>query len=118
MSHDEQKEDNIIDNDVSERLASIQASEEKINHIHHRITELFQGLYKDYKKQLNKGSNRQRREDQIWSTIQELKSQEKKEASRVAIQSALKTIGVFGRADVDGSILQARRDTILGFLQE
>lgn len=118
MSHDEQKEDNIVDNDVSERLASIQASEEKINHIHHRITELFQGLYKDYKKQLNKGSNRQRREDQIWSTIQELKSQEKKEASRVAIQSALKTIGVFGRADVDGSILQARRDTILGFLQE
>mgnify|MGYP003531615305 FL=1 len=50
MSHDEQKEDNIVDNDTSDRLASIQASEDKVNQIHHRITELFQGLYKDYKK--------------------------------------------------------------------
>ena len=118
MSHDEQKEDNIVDNDTNDRLASIQASEDKVNQIHHRITELFQGLYKDYKKQLNKGANRQRREDQVWSTIQELKSQEKKESSRIAIQSALKTIGVFVRSDTDESILQARRDTILGFLQE
>lgn len=118
MSHNEQKEDNIVDNNADDVLKSIQASEEKINKIHHRITELFQGLYKDYKKQLNKGSNRQRREDQVWSTIQELKSQEKKEASRIAIQSALKTIGVFVRSDTDDSVLQARRDTILGFLQE
>lgn len=118
MSHDEQKEDNIVDNDTSDRLASIQASEDKVNQIHHRITELFQGLYKDYKKQLNKGANRQRREDQVWSTIQELKSQEKKESSRIAIQSALKTIGVFARDPIDNTILQARRDTILGFLQE
>lgn len=118
MSHDEQKEDNIVDDDTSDRLASIQASEDKINQIHHRITELFQGLYKDYKKQLNKGANRQRREDQVWSTIQELKSQEKKESSRIAIQSALKTIGVFARDPIDNTILQARRDTILGFLQE
>jgi hypothetical protein len=50
MSHDEQKEDNIVDNDTSDRLDSIQASEDKVNQIHHRITELFQGLYKDYKK--------------------------------------------------------------------
>ena len=50
MSHDEQKEDNIVDNDTNDRLASIQASEDKVNQIHHRITELFQGLYKDYKK--------------------------------------------------------------------
>lgn len=118
MSHNEQKEDNIVDNNADDVLKSIQASEEKINKIHHRITELFQGLYKDYKKQLNKGSNRQRREDQVWSTIQELKSQEKKEASRIAIQSALKTIGVFVRSNTDESVLQARRDTILGFLQE
>lgn len=118
MSHDEQKEDNIVDNDTSDRLASIQASEEKINHIHHRITELFQSLYKDYKKQLNKGPNRQRREDQVWSTIQELKSQENKESSRIAIQSALKTIGVFARDTKNDSVFQARRDTILGFLQE
>ena len=118
MSHDEQKEDNIVDNDTSDRLASIQASEDKVNQIHHRITELFQGLYKDYKKQLNKGANRQRREDQVWSTIQELKSQEKKESSRIAIQSALKTIGVFARDTINNTILQARSDTILGFLQE
>ena len=118
MSHNEQKEDNIVDNNADDVLKSIQASEEKVNKIHHRITELFQGLYKDYKKQLNKGSNRQRREDQVWSTIQELKSQEKKEASRIAIQSALKTIGVFVRSNTDESVLQARRDTILGFLQE
>lgn len=118
MSHNEQKEDNVVDDNADNVLKSIQASEEKINKIHHRITELFQGLYKDYKKQLNKGSNRQRREDQVWSTIQELKSQEKKEASRIAIQSALKTIGVFVRSDTDDSVLQARRDTILGFLQE
>ena len=75
MSHNEQKEDNITDKEDKDRLASIQASEDKVNQIHHRITELFQGLYKDYKKQLNKGANRQRREDQLWSTIQELKSQ-------------------------------------------
>ncbi len=118
MSHNEQKEDNITDKEVKDRLASIQASEDKINQIHHRITELFQGLYKDYNKQLNKGANRQRREDQVWSTIQELKSQEKKESSRIAIQSALKTIGVFARDPIDNTILQARRDTILGFLQE
>lgn len=118
MSHDEQKEDNIVYNNADDVLKSIQASEEKVNKIHHRITELFQGLYKDYKKQLNKGSNRQHREDQVWSTIQELKSQEKKEASRIAIQSALKTIGVFVRSNTDESVLQARRDTILGFLQE
>lgn len=118
MSHSEQKEDNVVDENIKDRLASIQASEDKVNQIHHRITELFQGLYKDYKKQLNKGVNRQRREDQIWSTIQELKSQEKKESSRIAIQSALKTIGVFARNPIDNTILQARRDTILGFLQE
>ena len=118
MSHNEQNEDNITDNEVNDRLASIQASEDNVNQIHHRITELFQGLYKDYKKQLNKGANRQRREDQVWSTIQELKSQEKKESSRIAIQSALKTIGVFARDPIDNTILQARRDTILGFLQE
>lgn len=118
MSHNEQKEDNITDKEAKDRLASIQASEDKVNQIHHRITELFQGLYKDYKKQLNKGANRQRREDQVWSTIQELKSQEKKESSRIAIQSALKTIGVFARDPIDNTILQARRDTILGFLQE
>lgn len=118
MSHNEQKEDNITDKETKDRLASIQASEDKVNQIHHRITELFQGLYKDYKKQLNKGANRQRREDQVWSTIQELKSQEKKESSRIAIQSALKTIGVFARDPIDNTILQARRDTILGFLQE
>lgn len=118
MSHNEQKEDNVTDKEVKDRLASIQASEDKVNQIHHRITELFQGLYKDYKKQLNKGANRQRREDQVWSTIQELKSQEKKESSRIAIQSALKTIGVFARDPIDNTILQARRDTILGFLQE
>lgn len=118
MSHNEQNEDNVTDNEVNGRLASIQASEDKVNQIHHRITELFQGLYKDYKKQLNKGANRQRREDQVWSTIQELKSQEKKESSRIAIQSALKTIGVFARDPIDNTILQARRDTILGFLQE
>ena len=110
MSHNEQKEDNITDKEDKDRLASIQASEDKVNQIHHRITELFQGLYKDYKKQLNKGANRQRREDQVWSTIQELKSQEKKESSRIAIQSALKTIGVFARDPID--------NTILGFLQE
>lgn len=118
MSHNEQREDNITDKEAKDRLASIQASEDKVNQIHHRITELFQGLYKDYKKQLNKGANRQRREDQVWSTIQELKSQEKKESSRIAIQSALKTIGVFARDPIDNTILQARRDTILGFLQE
>ena len=118
MSHSEQKEDNVADKEDKDRLASIQASEDKVNQIHHRITELFQGLYKDYKKQLNKGANRQPREDQIWSTIQELKSQEKKESSRIAIQSALKTIGVFARDPIDNTILQARRDTILGFLQE
>lgn len=118
MSHNEQKEDNITDKETKDRLASIQASEDKVNQIHHRITELFQGLYEDYKKQLNKGANRQRREDQVWSTIQELKSQEKKESSRIAIQSALKTIGVFARDPIDNTILQARRDTILGFLQE
>lgn len=118
MSHNEQREDNVTDKETKDRLASIQASEDKINQIHHRITELFQGLYKDYKKQLNKGANRQRREDQVWSTIQELKSQEKKESSRIAIQSALKTIGVFARDPIDSTILQARRDTILGFLQE
>lgn len=118
MSHNEQKEDNVTDKEDKDRLASIQASEDKVNQIHHRITELFQGLYKDYKKQLNKGANRQRREDQVWSTIQELKSQEKKESSRIAIQSALKTIGVFARDPIDNTILQARRDTILGFLQE
>lgn len=118
MSHNEQKEDNIVDNNADDVLKSIQASEEKVNKIHHRITELFQGLYKDYKKQLNKGANRQRREDQVWSTIQELKSQEKKESSRIAIQSALKTIGVFARDPIDNTILQARRNTILGFLQE
>lgn len=118
MSHNEQKEDNVTDKEAKDRLASIQASEDKVNQIHHRITELFQGLYKDYKKQLNKGANRQRREDQVWSTIQELKSQEKKESSRIAIQSALKTIGVFARDPIDNTILQARRDTILGFLQE
>ena len=118
MSHNEQNEDNVTDNEVNDRLASIQASEDKVNQIHHRTTELFQGLYKDYKKQLNKGANRQRREDQVWSTIQELKSQEKKESSRIAIQSALKTIGVFARDPIDNTILQARRDTILGFLQE
>ena len=118
MSHNEQKEDNVTDKETKDRLASIQASEDKVNQIHHRITELFQGLYKDYKKQLNKGANRQRREDRIWSTIQELKSQEKKESSRIAIQSALKTIGVFARDPIDNTILQARRDTILGFLQE
>lgn len=118
MSHNEQKEDNVTDKEDKDRLASIQASEDKVNQIHHRITELFQGLYNDYKKQLNKGANRQRREDQVWSTIQELKSQEKKESSRIAIQSALKTIGVFARDPIDNTILQARRDTILGFLQE
>lgn len=118
MSHNEQKEDNITDKEAKDRFYSIQASEDKVNQIHHRITELFQGLYKDYKKQLNKGANRQRREDQVWSTIQELKSQEKKESSRIAIQSALNTIGVFARDPIDNTILQARRNTILGFLQE
>jgi len=31
MSHNEQKEDNIVDEDINDRLASIQASEDKVN---------------------------------------------------------------------------------------
>jgi hypothetical protein len=74
-------------------------------------------MYKSYKKQLNKGANRQRREDSLWATIKDLQAKEKKEASSLAIHQALQQLGVY-QLDPTMGVIPSRVDTILGFLQQ
>lgn len=74
-------------------------------------------MYKNYKKQFNKGANRQKREDSLWATIRDLQAKDKKEASSIAIQQAFGQIGVYTLDPVSG-VIPARRDTVLGYLQE
>lgn len=98
-------------------MKSISASQDKIDQIHKEITNLYQQLYKNYKKQFNKGANRQKREDSLWATIRDLQAKDKKEASSIAIQQAFNQIGVYTLDPVSG-VIPARRDTVLGYLQE
>lgn len=109
--------DGIKDN-VVDAKQSISAQQDKVDAIHNRILSLYQNLYRDYRKQLNKGANRQKREDAVWSTIQELRKQEKKESSTLALRSALQQIGVVNVDPVTKAIIPANRNTILGYLQE
>lgn len=98
-------------------MKSISASQDKVDQIHKEITNLYQQLYKNYKKQFNKGANRQKREDSLWATIRDLQAKDKKEASSIAIQQAFNQIGVYTLDPVSG-VIPARRDTVLGYLQE
>lgn len=98
-------------------MKSISASQDKVDQIHKEITNLYQQLYKNYKKQFNKGANRQKREDSLWATIRDLQAKDKKEASSIAIQQAFGQIGVYTLDPVSG-VIPARRDTVLGYLQE
>lgn len=108
--------DNIKD-DATTNMKSISASQDKVDQIHKEITNLYQQLYKNYKKQLNKGINKQKREDSLWSTIRDLQAKDKKQASSIAIHQAFQQIGTY-TLDPKIGVVPARRDTVLGYLQE
>ena len=117
MSNNVKKDEDAVDANRKSIYRSISASQDKIDQIHKEITNLYQQLYKNYKKQFNKGANRQKREDSLWATIRDLQAKDKKEASSIAIQQAFNQIGVYTLDPVSG-VIPARRDTVLGYLQE
>lgn len=117
MSNNVRKDEDVVDANRKEVYRSISASQDKVDQIHKEITNLYQQLYKNYKKQFNKGANRQKREDSLWATIRDLQAKDKKEASSIAIQQAFGQIGVYTLDPVSG-VIPARRDTVLGYLQE
>ena len=117
MSNNVRKDEDVVDVNRKEVYRSISASQDKVDQIHKEITNLYQQLYKNYKKQFNKGANRQKREDSLWATIRDLQAKDKKEASSIAIQQAFGQIGVYTLDPVSG-VIPARRDTVLGYLQE
>lgn len=117
MSNNVRKDEDAVDVNRKDVYRSISASQDKIDQIHKEITNLYQQLYKNYKKQFNKGANRQKREDSLWATIRDLQAKDKKEASSIAIQQAFNQIGVYTLDPVSG-VIPARRDTVLGYLQE
>lgn len=117
MSNNVKKDEDAVDANRKSVYRSISASQDKIDQIHKEITNLYQQLYKNYKKQFNKGANRQKREDSLWATIRDLQAKDKKEASSIAIQQAFNQIGVYTLDPVSG-VIPARRDTVLGYLQE
>lgn len=117
MSNNVKKDEDAVDNNRKSVYRSISASQDKIDQIHKEITNLYQQLYKNYKKQFNKGANRQKREDSLWATIRDLQAKDKKEASSIAIQQAFNQIGVYTLDPVSG-VIPSRRDTVLGYLQE
>ena len=117
MSNNVKKDEDAVDANRKSIYRSISASQDKVDQIHKEITNLYQQLYKNYKKQFNKGANRQKREDSLWATIRDLQAKDKKEASSIAIQQAFNQIGVYTLDPVSG-VIPARRDTVLGYLQE
>lgn len=117
MSNNVRKDEDAVDVNRKGVYRSISASQDKVDQIHKEITNLYQQLYKNYKKQFNKGANRQKREDSLWATIRDLQAKDKKEASSIAIQQAFNQIGVYTLDPVSG-VIPARRDTVLGYLQE
>ena len=117
MSNNVKKDEDAVDTNRKSIYRSISSSQDKIDQIHKEITNLYQQLYKNYKKQFNKGANRQKREDSLWATIRDLQAKDKKEASSIAIQQAFNQIGVYTLDPVSG-VIPARRDTVLGYLQE
>lgn len=117
MSNNIKKDEDVVDVNRKDVYRSISASQDKVDQIHKEITNLYQQLYKNYKKQFNKGANRQKREDSLWATIRDLQAKDKKEASSIAIQQAFNQIGVYTLDPVSG-VIPARRDTVLGYLQE
>lgn len=117
MSNNIKKDKDIVDVNKKNVYRSISASQDKVDQIHKEITNLYQQLYKNYKKQFNKGANRQKREDSLWATIRDLQAKDKKEASSIAIQQAFEQIGVYTLDPVSG-VIPARRNTVLGYLQE
>lgn len=117
MSNNVRKDEDVVDANRKDVYRSISASQDKVDQIHKEITNLYQQLYKNYKKQFNKGVNRQKREDSLWTTIRDLQAKDKKEASSIAIQQAFAQIGVYTLDPVSG-VIPARRDTVLGYLQE
>lgn len=117
MSNNVRKDEDVVDINRKDVYRSISASQDKVDQIHKEITNLYQQLYKNYKKQFNKGANRQKREDSLWATIRDLQAKDKKEASSIAIQQAFGQIGVYTLDPVSG-VIPARRDTVLGYLQE
>ena len=117
MSNNVRKDEDAVDVNKKDVYRSISASQDKVDQIHKEITNLYQQLYKNYKKQFNKGANRQKREDSLWATIRDLQAKDKKEASSIAIQQAFNQIGVYTLDPVSG-VIPARRDTVLGYLQE
>lgn len=117
MSNNVRKDEDVVDVNRKDVYRSISASQDKVDQIHKEITNLYQQLYKNYKKQFNKGANRQKREDSLWATIRDLQAKDKKEASSIAIQQAFGQIGVYTLDPVSG-VIPARRDTVLGYLQE
>ena len=117
MSNNVRKDEDAVDSNRKDVYRSISASQDKVDQIHKEITNLYQQLYKNYKKQFNKGANRQKREDSLWATIRDLQAKDKKEASSIAIQQAFNQIGVYTLDPVSG-VIPSRRDTVLGYLQE
>lgn len=117
MSNNVRKDEDAVDVNRKDVYRSISASQDKVDQIHKEITNLYQQLYKNYKKQFNKGANRQKREDSLWATIRDLQAKDKKEASSIAIQQAFNQIGIYTLDPVSG-VIPARRDTVLGYLQE
>lgn len=117
MSNNVRKDEDAVDVNRKDVYRSISASQDKVDQIHKEITNLYQQLYKNYKKQFNKGANRQKREDSLWATIRDLQAKDKKEASSIAIQQAFNQIGVYTLDPVSG-VIPSRRDTVLGYLQE
>lgn len=117
MSNNVRKDEDAVDVNRRDVYRSISASQDKVDQIHKEITNLYQQLYKNYKKQFNKGANRQKREDSLWATIRDLQAKDKKEASSIAIQQAFNQIGVYTLDPVSG-VIPSRRDTVLGYLQE
>lgn len=117
MSNNIKKDENSVDANRKTVYKSISASQDKVDQINKQITNLYQQLYKNYKKQANKGENRQKREDSLWSTIKDLQAKDKKEASSIAIAQAFEQIGVYN-LDPSIGVIPAKRTTVLGFLQE
>ena len=70
-------------------MKSITAAKEELDKVHGRITTLYTELYKGYQKQSNKSANKAKREDAIWSTIQDLKAKDKSLVLEVSMMSAL-----------------------------
>lgn len=109
--------DRLPQNQIMYNSTAAVNSNKKLDDIQKKLIEQHTKLYNQYKKNLNKTSQQQKRQDQLWTTIQDLRSKENIESAALALNSAIQITGTY---IVDSSTLQpidAPASTILGYLQ-